>query len=57
MWEIRIKIEQLPEMLMNIGEGETLGPGRVLGHKEKCRQQLVEPVSDIMKLSLDIGRV
>ncbi len=58
MWKIRVNKEELLELLKNLDEKKAVGPDEVSGHIFKnCRQQIIDPVYDIIKCSVESGKV
>ena len=57
MKEIRINIE-IKEMINELDERKAIGPDGVSGYfLKECRQEMVEPIYDIIKNSIKTGKV
>ena len=53
MWETRINREEIQEMMKELDLREAIGPDGVSGYiLKECRQQIAEPVNDIIECSL-----
>ena len=58
MWEIRISREEIEEMMKELDERKAIGPDEVSGDiLMECRQEMAEPIHDIIECSIKTGKV
>ena len=58
MWEIRISREEIEEMMKELDERKAIGPDGVSGYiLKECRQEMAEPIHDIIECSIETGKV
>ena len=53
MWEIKISREEIEEMMKELDETKAMGPDGVSGYiLKECRQEMAEPIHDIIECSI-----
>ena len=58
MWEIRIEREEIKEIMEKLDERKAIGPDGVSGYiLEKCRQEMAEPIHDIIECYIKTGKI
>ena len=58
MIDFSVRKEQLMKIIKNLDGNKAIGPDGVSGHIIKeCREQLIEPIYDIIKCSIETGEV
>ena len=58
MWEIRINRKEIKEMMKKLDERKAIGPYGVSGYiLKECRQEMAEPIHDIIECSIKIEKV
>ena len=58
MWEIRISREEIEEMIKEMDEQKAIGPDGVSGYiLKECRQEMAEPIHDIIECFIKTGKV
>ena len=58
MWEIRISRKEIEEMMKELDERKAIEPDGVLGYiLKECRQEIAEPIHNIIECSLKTGKV
>ena len=58
MMEIEVNQEEIMKLMNDLEERKANGPDKVSGHiLKECRHQLIKPVHDIIKCSLETGKV
>ena len=56
MWEIKISKKEIEEMMKEVDERKAIGPDGVSGYiLKECRQQMAEPIHDIIECSIKTG--
>ena len=58
MWEIKISKKEIEQMMKELDERKAIEPDGVSGYiLKECRQEMAEPIHDIIKYSIKTGKV